>query len=69
MQYAICENGGMINEIIGWQRFTSKQDALRELKRLQELEDHLAEEFGEDDEPTTFDVVAILEDGTITTEC
>ena len=69
MLYAICENGGMVNENVRWERFETKSEALKTARTLQEIEDTLAED---DLNRTYFDVVGVYtdEDGdeVITTE-
>lgn len=64
--FAICENGGMANEYVHEGRWHKRSDALRIIRELQDEESIYLDE---DEEPTKFDVVRVLDDGSITTEC
>lgn len=73
MLYAICENGGMVNENVRWERFECLTEARSAAFDLACAEQAYEDEdnWGFDvhgDPLTKFDVVRVLADGSITTE-
>ena len=69
--YAVCENGGDVNEYVWPDKFVTKGEAWERIEALYDWEQEAIEDnwWPDDAEFTRYDVVRVFEDGSITTEC